>query len=141
MGGTRFLKEAAIIFCLTLFGHFAYATVIVVIVTPSGVWIGADAYRGNPAIPNSAVSLVCKIHQVDDYILLKYGNSEGFRLGDSVYSTDKEVEDELKDHPQFEIFKKKIAERWSSDIEEMMRASQVVGENGEKSYPLVIGLF
>jgi len=104
--------------CLLLFSVCrSYATIIVVIYTPDGYWIGADSVR---TIGDNRTQTVCKVHLTKFGWLLKSGNTVGTRTDGTLYSTDKEVEDLLSTTTLATEFKERLRLVFKRDIEAEM---------------------
>jgi hypothetical protein len=102
----------ALIICLICTAPLS-ATMIVVIKTPDGYWIGADSSREKDG---KRVDTVCKIHPTQFGVLAKFGASQGLALDGTGYSTDKEVEDLVQSSNRADDFKTKLQSQNEKDI-------------------------
>jgi len=91
------------------------ATLLVVVYTSDGYWIGADSARSSHG---KRVETVCKVHETRFGLLLKSGASQGTTTAGETYSTDKEVETVLKVSTNAEEVKANLRSRFKEDIEE-----------------------
>ena len=89
------------------------ATMLMVVYTPDGYWIGADSARSS----GKHVQTVCKVHEIKFGLLLKSGRSQGTSAEGDDYSTDKEIEDLLAVSTSAEEFKANLRSRFKQDIE------------------------
>jgi hypothetical protein len=99
---------------LVIFGEPIRATMLVIVYTPDGFWLGADSARETGGFRTSTV---CKIHETKWGILLKAGNSQGTNYEGNHYSTDKEIEDLLATSHSSTDFKTSLRSLFKSDID------------------------
>jgi hypothetical protein len=90
------------------------ATMLVVVYTPDGYWIGADSAR---SAGETRQETVCKVHETKFGLLLKSGSSQGTTANGQLYSTDKEVEDLLTESQSAEEFKTNLRSKFKLDVE------------------------
>jgi hypothetical protein len=95
----------------------ASATVLIVIYTADGYWLGADGLRSSNLGVDQPFA-VCKIHATKFGYLLKSGDAQGVTYASEQYSTDKEIEDLLSKSESSEEFKTKLREIYKRDIRE-----------------------
>ena len=88
MSMIRLLLTAALVAVVLLGSSWLQATVIVMIQTNDGYWIGADGVR---SFQGSKPEAVCKIHQVHGWLLVKSGESQSWDRYGRDYSVDAEV--------------------------------------------------
>ncbi len=116
------------------------ATMLVVIYTDDGYWIGADSYRdfhgGKPEI-------VCKVHDTKFGLLLKGGASQGKTVDGEDYSIDQEVKDTLESSRTVGEFKNKLRQQivhgLDVEIEYMLNGINATADNIEE-FPMAIPL-
>jgi hypothetical protein len=114
------LRVLPLICVLALFGgsvQSACATMIVVISTKDGFWIGADSARSTS---KGRFEDVCKIHETRFGLLIKAGDAYVTRETGEEYSTDQEIQELLRSSDNMEDFQTRLRERFESEIEEEM---------------------
>ncbi len=93
------------------------ATVLAVVKTKDGFWIGADSSRGTGGAKKDQV---CKIHETDFAVIGKAGSTQGFTSSGVDYSTDEEVFDIAMAGNGASSFERAIQDRYEHDIWEQM---------------------
>jgi hypothetical protein len=92
----------------------SHATMLIVVYTPDGYWIGADSAR---SFNEKRFETVCKVHDTKFGLLLKAGNAQGTTTAGVLYSTDKVVEDLLATTTSAEEFRTNLRLKFTQDIE------------------------
>lgn len=123
----------ALVSLLFLLGGSATATMIIVISTKDGYWIGADSYRSGGG---KHIADVCKIHETRFGLLAKSGDTQGANQAGEIYSTDKEVQDLIASSSDLETFQSSLRLKFKHDIDEelaiLVDDSSVTSENIEQ---------
>lgn len=99
---------------LLSFSQNAAATMIVVIYTPGGFWIGADSNRSDS---KHVSAKVCKIHETKFGLLAKSGTSQGTFKSGLQYSTDKETKEILGVSEDVERLKVALRTKYKLDVD------------------------
>ncbi len=107
------LRRLLCLFVLVMMDVHLQATMLVVIKTPEGYWIGADSARENQG---KRVETVCKVHVTSFGVLLKAGNSQGITRTGHSYSIDREIKRLLAASRSADEFKAKATEKFERDI-------------------------
>ena len=107
------LRRLLTVMFIVALANSASATMIVVIYTDDGFWLGADSYRSDGG---RHVSNVCKIHETRFGLLAKSGQSQGPTEKENIYSTDREVKDVLASAENTQAFRDTIKSEFKSDI-------------------------
>lgn len=101
---------------LTFFSaRAALATVIVVVRTAAGFWVGADGVRSDDG---RFLGSVCKIHQMHGWLLLKSGASQGYDRAGNDYSIDAEIRNYAQSAETVEKFKDSVSLKLPDEIRE-----------------------
>ncbi len=100
-------------FLTCILANSSHATMIVVVYTNDGYWIGADSAR---SAQGKRVQTVCKIHATRFGNRLKSGNTQGTHLSGETYSTDEEVQSILNSSPDSEEFEARLRSAFKSDV-------------------------
>ena len=109
-----FLRRSFALLFLLMFTQPLRATILIIVYTPDGFWLGADSARHKG---ESRSATVCKIHETKWGILLKGGNSQGTTYKGAHYSTDKEVEDSLENSMSADDFENNLRLQFKRDID------------------------
>lgn len=92
-----------------------HATVIVMVKTNDGYWIGADGVRSNEGTHES-LGPTCKIHEAHGWLLLKSGASQSSDRYGNDYSIDKKVRPALDGSQSMKSFETEIREQYKADL-------------------------
>lgn len=111
-----------------------HATMLIIIYTPDGYWIGADSSRSKGS---ERLDTVCKVHQTKWGILLKAGTETAISFDGHEYSTDREVQTILATSRSVDDFKMQVESKFHSDIDaELAYDLLKVYEQFPSEYPL-----
>jgi hypothetical protein len=92
----------------------AQSTMLIIIYTPDGYWIGADSAR---VFHSKRVGTVCKVHKTKWGLVLKAGTSEGTTVTGKTYSTDVQLKKFIDDAANIEDFKQSLKSQYVRDID------------------------
>jgi hypothetical protein len=99
---------------ITSFVAPLHATMLIIIYTPDGYWIGADSARSKDSI---RLGTVCKVHQTKWGLLVKMGTEIAAGFDGHEYSTDEEIQALLKTSNNVEEFKTQVEAKYHADID------------------------
>jgi hypothetical protein len=98
------MRKTLSVFCLfgIILSHtLASATAIIVVVKSDGIWIGADGLRHHNEGGVNSWHSVCKLHQVYDGLLFKYGDVENPDDVEHSFNTDVDVQSAIRTNETF----------------------------------------
>jgi hypothetical protein len=112
--GRSFFKLVALAILITFTLH-ADATMLIIILTPDGYWIGADSLRSGEG--GKFHELVCKVHETKYGLLVKSGRSQSKDQNGQAYSVDGEVLKLLESTGSLNDFKAQLRAKIKHDID------------------------
>ncbi|WP_158788065.1 hypothetical protein [Granulicella sp. L46] len=92
----------------------ARATMLIIIYTPDGYWIGADSAR---TFDGKRVATVCKVHSTKWGLVLKAGVAAGTSASGESYSTDAQLKQLIDDSVSIEDLEQKLRSQYVRDID------------------------
>jgi hypothetical protein len=117
----QFLKFASLAAIIFLCVRAASATVLIVVYTEDGYWLGADSIRSS--LTSESQNTVCKIHETRFGILLKSGAGVTVGPANQTSSVDAEIQDTLAKSKTVDEFKKTIRAQYKHDIQVIVAKS------------------
>jgi hypothetical protein len=115
----------------------AWATMLVVIYTPDGYWIGTDSLRSNKT---TSLGTVCKVHETKWGLLLKGGEESAVNFEGEKFSTDQEVQTLITTSTSANDFKAKLKSKFHYDIDaelayDVVKANESIPSHGAHTRP------